>query len=84
MGRRYKLIRPIIDGGMRSGIPDSAARAATITLYIDKQSLRDALGLGDEDRIYAVLVDRAGRVYWQAAGVFTPEYGRTLTAALGG
>lgn len=44
LGRRYRLIRSVIDGGMRGGIPDAAVRAATITLYIDKAPRRH---LGD-------------------------------------
>ena len=32
LGRRYRVMRSFIDGGMRRGIPDSTVRAATITL----------------------------------------------------
>ena len=83
LGRRYKVIRGIIDGGMRGGIPDTAARARTITLYINKSPLRTSLGLGTEDSIYAVLVDRTGKVYWRAAGVHTAEKAADLEKALG-
>src|SRR5689334_18500686 len=72
LGRRYRLMRSFIDGGMRSGIPDRAVRAATITLYIDKSPFRRALGLPDEDRIYVLLVDREGRVHWRTDGAFDP------------
>ena len=82
LGRRYTIIRGWIDGGMRSGIPDTAARTRTITLYIDKSPFRGSLGLGTEDSIYAVLVDRAGKVYWSAAGVYTAEKGAALERAL--
>jgi hypothetical protein len=70
LGRGYRLMRPFIDGGMRRGIPDAAVRAATITLYIDKGSFRGTLGLPDEDRIYLLLVDREGRVWWRGEGAF--------------
>ncbi|HXY19290.1 MAG TPA: hypothetical protein VEH83_04780 [Gemmatimonadales bacterium] len=73
LGRRYLLMRPIIDGGMRGGIPDSAVRAATITLYINKQPFREALAIPDEDRIHVILVDRAGRILWRSAGRYTAE-----------
>ncbi len=63
-------MRSFIDGGMRRGIPDAAVRASTITLYIDKTPLREALRLRDEDRIYVLLVDRKGRVFWRAEGRF--------------
>jgi hypothetical protein len=70
LGRRYRMMRPFIDGGMRRGIPDRAVRESTITLYIDKSPFREALQLGDEDRIYVLLVDRQGRVRWRAQGRF--------------
>ena len=73
LGRRYRLMRSFIDGGMRSGIPDRAVRAATITLYIDKSPFRRALALPDEDRIYVLLVDREGRVHWRTEGAFDPS-----------
>lgn len=70
LARRYRLMRSFIDGGMRAGIPNSAVRAATITLYIDKSPFRRALALPDEDRIYVLLVDREGRVHWRTDGGF--------------
>ena len=64
------LARWFIDSGMRRGIPDRKARARTITLYLDKLAFRKALNLPDENQIYAVLVDRSGRVLWRAEGDF--------------
>ena len=78
LGRRYRLMRSFIDGGMRSGIPDRAVRAATVTLYIDKSPFRRALGLPDEDRIYVLLVDREGRVHWRTDGAFDAKAGAEL------
>lgn len=70
LGRRYRLMRSFIDGGMRRGIPDAAVRAATITLYIDKAPFRASLRLPDEDRIAVLLTDQQGRVFWRGAGRF--------------
>ena len=81
LGRRYRLIRPFIDGGMRSGIPDTTVRAATITLYIEKELFRRALQLPDEDRIYVLAVDREGRIHARADGLFTPESGAVFQQA---
>ena len=78
LGRRYRLMRPFIDGGMRRGIPDAAVRAATITLYIDKAPFRESLRIPDEDRIYVVLVDQKGRIFWRAAGRFDERSGAEL------
>lgn len=78
LGRRYRLMQPFIDGGMRRGIPDRAVRAATITLYIDKARFRESLRLGAEDRIYVLLVDQQGRVFWRAEGRFDERAGGEL------
>ena len=78
LGRRYRMMRPFIDGGMRRGIPDRAVREGTITLYIDKSPFREALRLGDEERIYVLLVDRAGRVMWRGEGRFDERAGEAL------
>lgn len=82
LGRRYKVMRSFIDGGMRRGIPDKSVREATVTLYIDKAPFRRALQLADEDRIYVVLVDQEGRVQWRADGSFVEAAGATLTRHL--
>jgi hypothetical protein len=62
LSRGYLWMRPYIDGGMRSGIPDSAARTRTVTIYTNKKAFRKALGLGDESRIYAALLDEDSKV----------------------
>ena len=82
LGRRYLLMRGIIDGGMRGGIPDSAVRAATITLYINKSPFRRALAIPDEDRIHVILVDRGGRILWRSAGRYTAEAEAELESRL--
>lgn len=82
LAREYRLMRRIIDGGMRGGIPDSAVRAATITLYIDKDPFKRALGISNEDHIQVLLVDRGGRIRWQRSGRFTAALGAELDDAL--
>ncbi len=77
-----RLLRWIIDTGMRRGIPDPKARARTITLYIDKAPFLKALGIADEKRIYCFLVDRTGRVLWRTEGVFEESKGLSLRDAL--
>lgn len=71
--KAYVVMQPYIDGGMRSGIPDPDARARTITLYTDKRAFRRALGLGPEDRIYAVLADCEATVLRVEEGPATDE-----------
>jgi hypothetical protein len=82
--RLNTLARTFINEGMRAGIPDPLARERTITLYLDKAAFREALQLPGEDDIYALLLDRQGRVLWRAEGAFTPDKGESLAAALRG
>ncbi len=76
------LVRWFINGGMRRGIPDQSARARTITLYIDKAPFRKSLNIPDENQIYAILIDRSGRVLWRAVGDFDEAKAAGLQAAL--
>lgn len=76
--RGNPVFRFWLDSAMRAGIPDRTARAQTITLYLDKEAFRSALDLPSEEMIYALLVDRQGRVLWRAEGPFSEEKGREL------
>ncbi len=67
-----------IDGGMRSGIPDTEARARTITLYTDVSLFNQALNIESVDTIYAVLLDRDGEIVEMVAGDYTPAKLDTL------
>jgi len=82
LGRRYRVVRGWIDGGMARGIPERATRQATITLYINKSPFRRALDITTEDRISVLLVSRDGHVLWRADGPFTSGSGADLTARL--
>jgi hypothetical protein len=80
--RLNPFFRWFINSGMRRGIPDRNARARTITLYLDKLSFRKALNLPDEKQIYAILVDRSGKVLWRAEGDFDETKAAGLQEAL--
>jgi ATP10 protein len=83
IGKFAGMFRGMINGGMRKGIPDINARNATITLYLDKATFRKGLKLGDEKRIYILVVDRQGKVLWRNDGVFSKEKGEALAKFLG-
>jgi hypothetical protein len=68
--RMNPFYRISLDLGMRMGIPDRAAREATITLYLDKDAYRQALQIPSEDTITLLLVDRAGTIFWRSEGPF--------------
>ena len=80
--RPNALARWFIDSGMRRGIPDKNARARTITLYIDKKLFEESLQLPTEETVYAILVDRTGKVLWRADGAFDESKGESLLKAL--
>lgn len=71
ISRYYRPFRWVIDGGMRAGIPDEDTRRRTITVYTDTATFRRALDLPTDSTIYALLVDRDGRVHWRAEGPLT-------------
>jgi hypothetical protein len=60
--------RAFIDGGMRAGIPDPAARSITITLYLDKAAFREVLEIPGEDDIVVMLINREGEIFWRTEG----------------
>ena len=80
--RGNPLFRWWLNTSMSVGIPDKKAREVTITLYLDKQAFRKALGMPDEGRIYVLLVNRKGEVLWRVEGSFKEERGRDLKHAL--
>lgn len=77
-----RLAQAFINGGMRAGIPDRLARQRTITLYLDKDTFRQALDMPDEDHIYVLLMDDSGQVLWRERGVFSAEKGAALEAQI--
>ena len=68
LGTPYKLMRPIIDGGMKGGIPDPGARERTVTVYLDKKDLKKRLSIDTEDYIRLFLLDRGGEILWREEG----------------
>jgi hypothetical protein len=77
------LLRAFINGGMRSGIQDTAMRDRTITLYTDPVALRKDMGLsGDGKTVWVLVVDRAGQVHAKAEGVYSADKAKPLLAAL--
>ncbi len=80
--RGNPLFRFWLDNAMAGGIPDVAARRATITLYLDKPEFRRALAIPDEKTIHLYLVDRDGRIHWQAEGALTKQTEQSLRTAL--
>jgi len=71
VGRAARLVRGIVNNGMKSGIVDTDMRARTITLYESVSLLNDPLGFRGRDQIRVLLVTQAGEVLWSTSGVAT-------------
>jgi hypothetical protein len=67
------LSRTFINEGMRAGIPDTTSRERTVTLYLDKESFKNALEINSEETIYLFLVDREGEIYWRGEGLYSDQ-----------
>lgn len=76
--RANAMVRWFIDNGMRRGIPDPEARRSTITLYLDKDQFRSALGIPDENTIHVFLVRPDGRVIWRTEGALSDAAAREV------
>ena len=80
--RMVAPMRWMINRGMKGGIDDRSARDRTVTLYIDKEPFKQALGSTDENTIHVLVVDRAGHVLWHATGAFDVRKGQQMEQAL--
>jgi hypothetical protein len=74
----YKLMRFMIDGGMRAGIPDKGVRKRTITLYLNKNEFRKSLEIPSEKTIYLFLINKKGDILWRSEGEYTPTKAKEL------
>jgi hypothetical protein len=73
VGSNAKLIRSVIDNGMRSGIVDRALRARTITIYENASVVNKPLGFSGRNQIRVLIVKQNGEVLWSTSGAATSE-----------
>ncbi|MFO7943047.1 MAG: hypothetical protein R6U51_01925 [Anaerolineales bacterium] len=78
------LSRTFINESMRAGIPDQKARERTITLYLDKETFKEALGIGSEEVIHLFLVNQEGDIFWEGEGVYAEDKADDLKSAVQG
>jgi hypothetical protein len=82
MKRGWAIIAGQIDNWMRSGIEGDEARGRTISLFVDTEKFRDALGLPSDETNAVLLLDEGGRVLHREEGVFDEaKLARILRAA---
>lgn len=71
----YELNAPSrfwVNNGMRSGIPDQAARERTITVFTDRPAFTGLMNM-DASIIYTLLLDDKGKILWRTSDVLTDE-----------
>ncbi len=74
--------RLIINNGMRGGIPNKSQREETITLYLDKPSFKQALGINTEDDIFVALVKPDGTLLWTTSGIVSAKKLNSLESSV--
>ena len=82
LSKGYKLMRFMIDGGMRAGIPNLKTRQRTITLYINKKDFKKQLNIQTEKTISLFLVNKNGEILWREQGGFTNQKAEELKKIL--
>jgi hypothetical protein len=78
ISKLYRPVAGLIDGGMRSGIPDPDVRDMTITIYLDRKRFMKSLGIDSAGEIVPMLVKPDGRILWRTTGPMTDDGVRTL------
>jgi hypothetical protein len=73
-----RLMKPLIQGGMRGGTPE-ADRKHVMTVWGAPREWKDWLEFDAPKAAYVVLLDREGRVRWRGAG--PPDDARWLALA---
>ena len=68
LGRQWRPVRRLIDGGMASSIAQPPILARTITVYGDVGAILKAIEAPNRDAVQARVVRRSGEVLAAAAG----------------
>jgi len=76
------FMRWFINTGMRGGIPDKETRAHVWSAYTDKKAFMQACGMDTEQTVYALVVDREGRVLASESGNYTESGAEKLKKKL--
>lgn len=82
VGAGAKLMRGVIDRGMRSGIQDTQMRARTIAIYQSPNVVNGPLGFAGRNEIRVLVVRRDGTVLFSTSGRVTAKGVADLQAAL--
>ena len=78
LSRIWAPFRPVIDGGMATGVGELAAKRRTLTYYGPLRRLTSPLRIDDRSTISILLLDAAGLVVDRGLGAFDPELAQRL------
>jgi len=82
IARAYRLMRFVIDNGMRSGIPDRETRETTVTIYTNVKAFLRALSIRTTRQIAVLVVTPAGKVLAHVSGRYSAEAAASINRAL--
>jgi hypothetical protein len=82
----HSAINPIarwfLNRAMKVGIRYPGSREKTITLFLDKEPFRKALGISDEGNMHTFVLDQEARVVWHIEGSCDAEKAKNLSDAI--
>ena len=81
LGGMARIMRPMIDGGMKKGTP-AELRSHAITVWQGAGDWKRRVGFKVGDAAYLILLDRRGRVAWRYAGHLDETAWDSLAQAL--
>lgn len=76
------VMRWIINTGMRGGIPSKEVRAHVWTAYTNKKAFMEACGMAVPKNVYALVVDRSGKILAMESGNYSKRGAAVLFKAL--
>lgn len=76
------FLKMIINSGMRHGIPNHQWWPHVVALYTRKAEFNQQVGVTDEAKVQALVVDREGNILERVVGDYTPAGADRLRAAL--
>ncbi|MGC1781064.1 MAG: hypothetical protein WA708_00930 [Acidobacteriaceae bacterium] len=82
MSRENFLSRWWFDAALRSDTSDKDMRKRILTAYLNKHKFQQSLHISSEKEIVAILVDKAGKIYWRGDGAASDASRLSLRSAL--
>jgi len=76
------LMRWFINTGMRSGIPSREIRSHVWTAYTDMNDFMNSCGMPSTKNVYALVVDRSGKILAMESGNYSKKGAKALLKAL--